>query len=257
LDGTFASEIARLLGPQSALQFAKANADEAEQSLFANRYTLAKRRYLSGEEGRSGLREDRITANRDLQRGNRPKYLDLLQCEAPPWARESVMPYRRGSFAARVSAELKRSAASNPELEKVLQNVEETIRQLTPVAEQRSMQETPKFRRGDQKSYVDRPDGRVPFAGVDQVIAAEVERLIVDLTNLKVSRGSAYKHCWNTYRKIHHDQLEAIRQIHNKGWRGPAGSKPLSRAVVNRVFCSDRSARISDYGFCKPGDNVS
>jgi hypothetical protein len=219
-DGTFASEIARLLGPDRALVIS----GQVPISEFQDHWLTWKRVMLLGKTPASWLREDSFEAVREMTDGATPKYLKRICSEdLPKWAKKSVVPARQTDDVKDAIRDLTAFAARSPELKRFLETAKKTVEGMTP--------------------------DLVTPSGLASERYAVIEEDIKVLTgylvdHFKVPRKTARIYWWALFRMIHHDKLVESRQLNSDEWKGPAAPKRLSRAAINRIFGSSRAAKI-------------
>lgn len=230
-DGTFASEIARLLGPKSSLLVKEQTPTKDVQA----HWSVWKSMILQGRAPTSGLREDTFESLRDKCSRSKPSYLEKLHCtDLPAWAETSIVGFRRSN---KVKSSIKRlisRAAENPELSAFLAIARRSVEEMKPSA---AIQLPENYKRVHSDSPKSDSD-RFPFE------AEQIKELTEYLVkHFKLRRRTANDYLWGHFYSIHNDRLAEMRQM-SPDWVGSATAKKLSRAVVNRMFDSSRSARF-------------
>ena len=230
-DGTFASEIARLLGPKSSLLATEQTSTKDVQACWS----VWKSMILQGKTPSLGLRDDTFESLRDKCSRSKPSYLEKLHCTGlPAWAETSIVRFRRSDEIKSSIKRLMSRAAKNAELDAFLAIARKSVEEMKPGAAIQLPENYKRLQSDSPKSDSD----RFPFE------AEQIKELTEYLVkHFKIRRKTANEYLWGHFYSIHNDRLAEMRQM-SPDWVGSATAKKLSRAVVNRMFDSSRSARF-------------
>lgn len=229
LDGTFDSEVARLLRPFWAFRRWK-GAPEPEKF---QEYWSTCRRHVEEMAQKDWKYEHRHVraphvVERDYLHDGRPEWLNLLPggVPVPKWALRSVLPFKIQTRS-NVSHSLRRMdslAAQNSELRNHLPTIVASIEGLPPRAPQKGESATT----------------------MDPATRYEISKLTKQLSGkpFNIPEEEAVAYCLAVWTRVHRDIRKQIKdRLEKKGDNTPDGSDGvLPRSAVNRIFNLSRAA---------------
>ena len=222
-DGGFASEVARLLGPDRGFALIDDGLDRNPDE-FKRFWGLC---WKEVKQGYGTTVFGPLVTERDYLHDGRPAYLNRINCkEIPHWALRSVIPFKIPSKQNSVSGALQkmdRRAAQNSELRDHLPSIVKAIQGLTPRP----------------------PSDEESASSLDPVTNTEIGMLTKQLSQepFFIREKEAVLYCMALHTRIHRDSRHVIKLVlRGKSLSVTAG---LPRSVANRIFNLSRGIKAS------------